>query len=174
MRVPGTLLLTAALFISAAEILAACGDKFIRIGQGVRPGKYVAVHPAQILIYGPAKSAPSRLPELPDVLKRAGHSARVITRPEDLGPALRAGNFDLILTGMAHADEVARQARAVPSHPDVMPVLIEPRPAESAAAKALSPCTINVPSVHKNGALAEIDHRMELRLKAAGATGGRP
>jgi hypothetical protein len=174
MRAIGTLLLTSALSISAVEMLAACGDKFIRIGREARYGRYVAVHPAQILIYGPEKSAPSRLPELPGLLKRAGHSVRLISRPEDLGPALRAGNFDLILTGMAHADDVARQARAVPSHPDVMPVLIEPRAAESAAAKTLSPCMINVPFVHKNDALAEIDHRMELRLKAAGATGGRP
>ena len=175
MRPTVTFLLTAALSISAVELLTACGDKFIRIGREGRYGRYVAVYPAQILIYGPDRSAPSRLPELPDLLKRAGHSARVISRQEDLGPALRAGNFDLVLTGIAQADEVTRQVRAVPSRPDVMPVLIEPPPAEMASAKALSPCMINVPAVHKNDALAEIDHRMELRLKAAGTgTGGRP
>ena len=43
-----------------------------------------------------------------------------------------------------------------------------------ARAKAVSTCMINVPSTHKNDALAEIDHRMELRLKAAGSTNDRP
>lgn len=173
MRTIGTLLLTSVLATSAVEMLTACGDKVIRVGREIQYGRYVAIYPARILVYGPPRSAPARLPELPALLKRAGHSATVISKPEDLAAALRSADFDIVLTGMDHADDVARQARTTTSRPDVMPVLIEPRAAETAAAKALSPCVINVRAVHKNDALAEIDHRMELRLKAA-ATGGRP
>ena len=103
-----------------------------------------------------------------------GHTAVVVSKPEALAAALRSGKFDLVLTGMGDAGEVVRQTRDAPSRPDVMPVLIEPRRSDTAAAKALSPCMINVPSAHKNDALAEIDHRMELRLKASKPNGGRP
>ena len=172
MRAAAAFGLTATLAVAAVGIVEACGDKYIRIGREIRYGRYVAIHPANILVYGPAKSAPSRLPELPELLKRAGHTAVVISRREDLAPALRAGGFDLVLAGMDDAGDVARQARDLPARPDVMPVLVNPRRAETAAAKALSSCLINVPSIHKNDALAEIDHRMELRRKASGQRGG--
>jgi hypothetical protein len=166
MRAAAAFVFTAVLAVAAVGIVEACGDKFIRIGREIRFGRYVAIHPARILVYGPARSAPSRLPELPELLTRAGHTAVVVSKLEELGPALRSGRFDLVLTGLNDAGDVARQTRDVPARPDVMPVLIEARPSETAAAKALSPCMINVPSAHKNDALAEIDHRMELRLKA--------
>ena len=172
MRPAAAFILTAVLAVAAVDIVEACGDKFIRIGREIRFGRYVAIHPANILVYGPAKSAPSRLPELPELLKRAGHTAVVVSKPEDLARALRSGKFDLVLAGMEDAGEVVLQARDVAPRPDVMPVLIKPRRAETAAAKALSPCMINASSAHKNDALAEIDHRMEMRLKAHG--GGRP
>ena len=175
MRTISTLLLAAALSTTAVEVLAACGDKFIRIGRELRYGRYVAVYPAAILVYGPTNSAPFRIADLPTVLKRAGHSATVVTGSAELSSALSSGKFDLVLAGLDQAEEVVRQARLAPSHPDIVPVLIKPGASEMAAAKALSPCLINVPAAHKNDALAEIDHRMELRLKSSRsvAEGGR-
>ena len=173
MRTITTLLLTVVLSSAATDGLSACGDKFIRIGRQLRYGRYVALYPATILVYGPANSAPFRIADLPAVLKRAGHSATVVTQPEELSSALRSAKFDLVLAGLDHAEEVLRQTRVAPSHPDILPVLINPRPAEKAAAKALSPCIINAPAEQKNEALAQIDHRMELRLKGNPRAEGR-
>ena len=162
------LVLIAAALIGGGYVseVSACGDKFLRMGRSTRNGRYVAVYPATILVYGPADSAPARIKDFSKFLKRAGHSTVVVTTQADLQPALASGNYDLILTDLDQADEVLRQARLAPSHPDIVPVMIEPSAAELKAAKALSTCTIQVPSGHKNDALAEIDHRMELRTAA--------
>jgi hypothetical protein len=167
MRTIRTLLLGIVMTVSLVDVPAACGDKFIRIGRELRFGRYIAVHPASILIYGPPGSAPSRIVDFAAILKRAGHSATVISSPGDLSSALRSGRFDLVLAGLAQAEEVARLTRGAPSPPDILPVLIKPRAVDIAAAEALSPCRINASAPHRNDALAEIDHRMELRLGVA-------
>jgi hypothetical protein len=165
MRIITTVLLVIAMWAAAADLLSACGDKFIRIGRQLRYGRYVAVYPASILVYGPSRSAPARIPDLPAALKRAGHSTTVVTSPEQLSTALRTGKFDLVLAGLEEATEVVRQARIVPSQPDVVPVLIKPTKSDEKAAQAVSTCRVNASAPHKNDALAEIDHQMELRLK---------
>lgn len=165
MRTITTLLLAMAMSAAASDVLSACGDKFIRIGRQLRYGRYVAMYPASILIYGPSRSAPARIPELPMALKRAGHSATVVTSAEQLSAALRSGKFDLVLAGLEHAQEAVREARLAPSRPDVVPVLIKPSEADEESAKSVSTCRVNASAPHKNDALAEIDHKMELRLK---------
>ena len=166
-------MLALALAVAVGEGLSACGDKFLRIGRELRFGRYVAIYPATILIYAPPKSAPARVSDLSTVLKRAGHATTVVQTSADLASTLRPGRFDLVLAGLDQASEVTREARLAASHPDVMPVLIAPRQPEMAAAKSLSTCLINASAPHRNDALAEIDHRMELRL-TAGATTGEP
>lgn len=171
MRILSGLLLGLVLSTAITDVVSACGDKFIRIGRQLRYGRYVAVYPATILVYGPAKSAPFRIADLPLVLKRAGHSATVVTGSAEFSSALRSGKFDLVLAGLDQAQEVIRESRLAPSRPDLVPVLVNARPAEKAAAKALSTCVIDVPAAHKNDALAEIDRRMELRIQAAAKSG---
>jgi hypothetical protein len=168
------LFIAVVLSTTLTQSLQACGDKFIRIGREVRFGRYVAIYPATILLYAPARSAPSRVADLPAVLKRAGHSALVVTTPAELSAALRDGKFDLVLAGLDQAQEVANEARVAPSHPSLMPVLIKPDTEQVERAGTLSTCRINASAPHRNDALAEIDHRMELRLKeAADAAAGR-
>ena len=72
----------------------------------------------------------------------------------------------LALAGLEHSSEIAGNAKRASSAPDIIPVLVRPTKSDLAAAKTLSVCRITAPSDHKNDALAEIDHRMELRLKA--------
>jgi CheY-like chemotaxis protein len=159
-------LIVAAMIGGFVSDAAGCGDKFLRMGRSARNGRYVAVYPATILVYGPSDSAPARIKDFSKFLKRAGHSTVVVTSQGDLQPALASRVYDLILTGLDQSDEVLRLARQAPSRPDVVPVLIEPSASELREASALSPCSIRVPSGHKNDALAEIDHRMELRTAA--------
>jgi hypothetical protein len=165
MRTITTLLLAIVMSAAASDVLSGCGDKFIRIGRQLRYGRYVAMYPASILIYGPSKSAPARIPELPAALKRAGHSTTIVTSAEQLSTALRSGKFDLVLAGLEHAQQAVREAQLAPSHPDVVPVLIRPSEADEESAKTISTCRVNASAPHKNDALAEIDHKMELRLR---------
>lgn len=148
--------------------LEACGDKFLRIGRSMRYGRYAAAYPAVILVYSPRNSVPARVADLTTALKRAGHRPTVVSTPDQLAPTLAAGNFDLVLTGLAQAELVAASAGASPSRPDIVPVIFEGNPADEAAAAAISSCRIQLPGRHRNDALAEIDHKMELRTAARG------
>jgi len=170
MRTIFTLVLTGLMSAAAVDVLHACGDKFIRIGREVRFGRYVAVYPAAILVYAPVGSAPWRVADLPSVLKRAGHAPTVVTSPAEMSAALRGGKFDLVLVGLAQADEVSTEARAASSHPDLLPVLVKGTADQIAKAKTFGTCRIEATAPHRNDALAEIDHRMELRLKDNGGT----
>ena len=173
MRTMIRMLLVLTIPAAVTEALQACGDKFIRIGREVRFGRYVAIYPASILVYAPSRSAPSRIADLGAILKRAGHAPTIVTSPSEMASALRDGKFELVLAGLDQAAEVVRQARLAASHPDVMPVLIKPGAGELAQAAALSTCRIDASAPHRNDALAEIDHRMELRLKGTAPDGSR-
>ena len=162
-----TLLLTACLACVSTIDLSACGDKFLRIGRSMRYGRYAAAFPATIVVYSPRNSVPARVADLVAVLKRAGHRPSVVTQPAELRTALAAGQVDLVLTGLAQSDEVLRQVELAPSHPGVVPVIFEGNAADEKAAEAISTCRIQLPGQHRNDALSEIDHKMELR--AAGA-----
>lgn len=151
-----------------AADLSACGDKFLRIGRSMRYGRYAAAYPATILIYAPKDSVPARVRDLAHVLKRAGHTPTVVTSAAALQDALERGSFDLVLTGLAQADVAVKDAAAAPSRPDVLPMYFEGNAADEAAAASLSSCRIPLPGRHRNDALAEIDHKMELRAAARG------
>lgn len=147
--------------------LAACGDKFLRIGRSMRYGRYAAAYPASILIYSPRNSVPARVTDLSATLKRAGHTPTVVSDEASLMSTLAAGKFDIVLSGLAQVDDVLTRAKASPSRPDVVPVIFEGNRADEEAAKAISSCRIQLPGQHRNDALAEIDHKMELRAAAA-------
>lgn len=151
--------------------LSACGDKFLRIGRSMRYGRYAAAYPAAILLYSPRNSVPARVTDLAATLKRAGHRPTVVTDAAALTAALSAGAVDLVLTGLAQADDVAVAVRQAPSHPDVVPVIFSGNKADEAAAEAISTCRVELPGQHRNDALAEIDHKMELRLAATAQRG---
>ncbi len=167
MRPVLTLLLTACLACVSIVDLSACGDKFLRIGRSMRYGRYAAAFPATIVLYSPRNSVPARVADLAAVLKRAGHRPSVVTQLAELRTALAAGKVDLVLTGIAESDEVLRQVALAPSRPGVVPVIFEGNKADEKAAEAISSCRIQLPGQHRNDALSEIDHKMELR--AAGA-----
>ena len=147
---------------------SACGDKYLRIGKSMQSGRYVAIYPAPMLVYAPTNSTLARVRDLPGVLKRAGHSPVVVTDATALGTAMASGKYELVLAGLEHAQELATRKDRSASAPDVLPVLVKPTKAELAAAKILSSCVLNATGGHVNVALAEIDHRMELRRKAQG------
>jgi hypothetical protein len=167
MRTATAIVLALALGTASTADLSACGDKFLRIGRSMRYGRYAAAYPATILVYSPRNSVPARVADLEATLKRAGHRPTVVAQPAELRAALAAGTYDLVLTGLAQSDEVVRQAAEAPSHPGIVPVIFEGSKADEEAALAISTCRIQLPGQHRNDALAEIDHKMELRMLAA-------
>jgi len=158
---------------AAGVDVAACGDKFLRVGRSMRYGRYAAAYPASILVYSPRHSVPARVTDLAAVLKRAGHQPLVVADEDALTAALTSGTYDLVLAGLAQSDEVLRLSMAAASRPDVMPVIFSGHAADEAAAARISTCRIMLPGAHRNDALAEIDHRMELRRAAIGRTSPR-
>ncbi len=166
MRYALTLLLTLAVTSLWVVDLSACGDKFLRIGRSMRYGRYAAAFPATIVIYSPRNSVPARVTDLAAVLKRAGHRPMMVTQPAELSATLASGKVDLVLMGVAQSDEVMRAVALAPSRPGVVPVIFEGNKADEAAAEAISTCRIQLPGQHRNDALSEIDHKMELRAAA--------
>lgn len=158
---------------AATVDLTACGDKFLRIGRSMRYGRYAAAYPASILVYSPRNSVPARVTDLAAVLKRAGHTPLVVTAPAALASAMATGAYDLVLAGLAESDDVLLMAQAAATHPDIVPVIFSGNAADEAAATRLSSCRIMLPGAHRNDALAEIDHKMELRRAAVGRTAPR-
>ena len=93
----------AALVAAAASAdLAACGDKFLRVGRSQRNRNYAAVHPVSILVYTPAATAKG-LKEFETILQKAGHSTVGVRDRALLPKALAAARYDLIITSYADA-----------------------------------------------------------------------
>lgn len=162
----GILLATAA--IAPTEI-DACGDKFLRMGRSARLRGYAAVHPASILIYTPATATPSSIKQFETLLKRAGHTPRAVPHDADLGLAIAASTYDVVIAAYADTQQVEALVRALPARPDVLPILHKPTADVAAAAAAAYHCRLQPETMTKHEALAEIDHLMERRLAARGS-----
>lgn len=104
----------------------ACGESLMRLGQGLRYQVYQAKLPANVLVFrGP--SMPAVRPEagqaFVDGLRKAGHRVTVVDATENLGEALQAQRFDVVIAGAGDADVVAAEVGSVPRAPVVVPVL---------------------------------------------------
>jgi hypothetical protein len=157
----GVLLVTAAI---ARVEPNACGDKFLRMGRSARLRGYAALHPASILIYAPARATPSSTRQFEILLKRAGHTPRVVPHGTDLSNALVATTYDVVIAAFADTQQLERLWQSLPSRPDVLPILYKATPEVSAAAAAAYHCRLEPDRMTKQEALAEIDHLMERRL----------
>jgi len=163
----------AAMLTPGSAVLRACGDKFLRVGRSARFRGYAAVHPASILIYRSPSSTPAGIKEFEAMLKRAGHKSVAVENGSGLSQAFAAARYDVVIADYADAGKIKEELQAVPSRPDVLPILYKPTKAVAAEAQKEYPYLIKPDAMSKHDALAEIDHLMELRLKgtiAAGAT----
>jgi hypothetical protein len=157
--------------IAAPTDLAACGDKFLRVGRSARYHRYAAIHPASILIYSPATASPKGISELEKLLKRAGHRPQTVSHGTPLQPALANGQFDLVIAAYADAGRLEGELAAIPSRPDVLPILIKPTREVAAAAARAYPHRLEIDAMTKTEALVEIDELMAGRRHGvAGST----
>ena len=89
------------------EAAAACGDKFIVLGRGVRfQTVHAAANPASILLY---MNPDSRLPaadrayQLQATLRLAGHKPAAVETSREVTAALGSHSYDLVLGDLADA-----------------------------------------------------------------------
>jgi hypothetical protein len=151
-----------------ADGVQACGDKFLVVGRGVKFRQaYAAIYPASIVIYaqpeqrGTAKAILDQ--RLRDSLKAAGHQVTVAENDGALVRALQSDPVDLVLTDVADADRIAREAAAMPTRPGVLPVMFEPSKEEAKAIEARYNCRLTS-SDRPDRYLSAIDDAMKARV----------
>lgn len=146
--------------------LDACGDKFLRMGQALRLSR--AVRPASILIYmQPDSVVPAAAKDLKlSAMKQAGHRLHMVESESDLETALRSGAYDIVLGDASAAALVRRAAHAAGPKPRFLPVFYKPTSQQLDAAAKQYGCFVAAPG-KRYEILAEIDHVMEERRKAA-------
>jgi hypothetical protein len=112
---------TAAMMWSPVQ---ACGDKFLLVGRGVRFQRaYLAVHPANILIYARSTTNADRAirdPQFHKTLRQAGHQLSVIEDTTLFEHALRVSNFDIVLADLTEAPTIDVLVMSAPSHPKAL------------------------------------------------------
>lgn len=102
-----TVVLIAAL-CTATDALA-CGEGIFRMGGGLRYQGYLAPHPAEVLVYDPAREPPREREVVYRGLVRAGHALTIVHDRDELARALASRTYDVFIAG---SDEAARVATA--------------------------------------------------------------
>lgn len=152
-----------------ADGVQACGDKFLLVGRGVNFRQaYAAIYPASIVVYAQPehRSAAKAIldPRLQASLKTAGHRVTIVEDERALARTLESDRVDLVLTDVADADRIARQADTSPTRPTVLPVMFEPSKEEAKAIEARYKCRLTN-SDRPDRYLSAIDDAMKTRKK---------
>lgn len=143
--------------------LNACGDKFLRAGRSLRGRQFGALHKSLILIYRPAGSTEKGISDFEKLLKRAGHTPRVLQRDADFVQALDAAKYDVLIADYADVYRIGKTLGSVP-RPIILPIVLN-KAAEGDARRDFL-CLIRPYAMTQHEALAEIDRAMALRLKS--------
>ena len=135
-RITITIAIVMGISLLSLPVAEACGDKLLRIGRGARFQR--SMHPARVLIYVPPNSpsdASARAPKLQAFLKKAGHRSNIADGTDRLIELLGSEQYDVVLTGLDQAPIVQKQIDAFASKPVVVPMIVNERKAEVAAAR---------------------------------------
>jgi ABC-type amino acid transport substrate-binding protein len=161
------LIVTGCVVLGNTPTAQACGDKFLLVGRGVSFRRaYAAVYPASIVVYAqPQRSAAKAIrdPRLQADLKMAGHRVLVVENDGALARALESDRVDLVLTDVADANRMSKQATESPSKPKVLPVMYEPTKAEEKEIEARYQCRLTS-SDRADRYLVTIDNAMKARV----------
>lgn len=168
MRAPVLIVLVSVIgLLQGADSLQACGDKFLLVGRGAKFRQaYAAIYPASIIVFAqPQRSASKAIrdPRLQADLKAAGHRVSVVEDEMALGRALESDHVDLVLTDVADAERVAKQAASAPAKPKVLPVMFEPSKEEAKAIETRYQCRLTS-SDRAGKFLGVIDDSMKARV----------
>ncbi len=106
--------LLAVSLLDPANLVLACGAKFISAVRGTRFEQAPKGHQEAVLIYtNPTSDVPAALSQLSadDTLRRAGYRPKTITQPEEFERELRDGKWDLVVAGVADAQQARTHTR---------------------------------------------------------------
>src|SRR5262249_58034570 len=137
-KVAGFAALVAAVLFLGRGFAAACGDKFVILGRGMKTEMGRARHPAAILLFN---NPSSRLAEaereyrLATALKAAGHKALVLQDRIQVGEALLSRGYDVVLADFTDTPALEQTVRKSAPDTVVIPVLYKPTGAELAEAQ---------------------------------------
>lgn len=163
-----TVFVSILLLQQATTGLEACGDKFLLVGRGAKFRQaYAAIYPATIVIFAQAQRSTAKAirdPRFQADLKTAGHRVSVVEDERALAHAVESERVDLILTDVADAERVAKQADGAPTHPRVLPVMFEPTKEQAKAVEERYQCRLTA-SDRSGRYLAAIDDAMKARKK---------
>jgi hypothetical protein len=144
--------------------LAACGDKFLRVGRSSRMRAYASVHPSPILVYAP-RWTQKGIGDFEDILKHAGHKPLTVTTHAALVEAFGSRKYEVVITGYPDAAAVQKDLATLPVRPELVPVVYKASKADVSKAAATYRCVIRPEKMTPFEALADIDRVIELRLK---------
>ena len=166
MRVSVPILSIVAVLLQGTSAAQACGDKFLLVGRGVEFHRaYAAVYPASIVIYAQTQGYAAKAirdPRLQADLKLSGHRVRLVESEAALARALESDRVDLLLTDVADAERLSRQAIASPSKPTVLPVMYQPTKDEARTVEARYQCRLTSTD-RADRYLSAIDNAMKAR-----------
>jgi hypothetical protein len=148
------MLFSAAALLCGARSAAACGDKFVVLGQGVRFDQaMIPTHIGSVLLYTRPGSRLGKAEDemhLSDFLAKFGHSVMAVDTPEALASALDARGFDVILTDAQDAAELRQKIAERKERPEVVPVLVQPTRAELKTAHQQYGCVAGASRVNRD------------------------
>ena len=162
------LALVALAVFAGAQAVAACGDKLIVLGRGVRFERIAeSRYPGTIVVF---LNPQSRLPEADDqfhlvaTLELAGHEVATVASRAELEGRLREGP-DMVVADIADArglhGELARGADA----PILVPVLYKPTDAEVKEAERQTACLGQAAKRKRGQLLRTVEDLLERRSK---------
>jgi len=166
-RLGPIVMVSAGILVQSGVPLRACGDKFLLVGRGVTFHRaYGAVYPASIVIYAPPRAnaiKAIRDPKFQADLKLAGHRVVVAESDNALLRALDSDRVDFIITDLADADRLSRQAASATSMPNVLPVMSEPTKEEIKEVETRYHCQLKSTD-RVDRYLSSIDDAMKARI----------
>jgi hypothetical protein len=146
----------------------ACGDKLIVVGRGLRLRHAKGAAPsASILLYTPAGgSLPAALAgsRLQEDLEHAGHRLGRARTDQELKKALGGGSYDLVFADVKVAPHVEAAAGQAPTHPTVLPTLVNPSAADLRASQSEFQCVVKAPGNAKD-CLSAVEKAMAMRTR---------
>jgi len=151
----------------ASVDLGACGDKYARVGLSSRLKGYAPIYPASILVYSPEGAKRDDVKEFDALLTRAGHTPVFVPHGGDVQKALTTARYDLVIVHYADAAMVRDLVKAMTGGPLIVPILPEKLKKLQPRVQTDYHFLITPYRMSKWDALEELDHAMDVRLKAA-------
>ena len=148
----------------------ACGDKLIVVGRGLRARHKAGAQSASILLYTPpGGTLPAALADggLQKDLEHAGHRLSRVGTEQELKKALGAGGYDLVFADVKTAPEAEAAAGQAPTHPTVLPTLMNPSPADLRGSQSEFQCVVKAPGNAKE-CLSAVERAMATRAQQGG------